>query len=1168
MMSNSYLVENYICHVCNKLAATDCIYCELCNTWLHKTCLKLSQKCFKILGSSPYPYYCPPCFQPILAFSSISNKAFFDVHITEKTCNMKNKRLNCNQCNKTFKPNQIKVQCTLCFKHSHQHCLKIEKSELKKSNFKHWICNKCFSFPFNDIDNEQLNKLSYNSLIVDNFTKIKHTDEYSGCNIPNLSLIDPVNFENNDNPNEININFSYNRFYQLYNLLQHQAVSSFSVFHSNIRSINKNLDELSALLSNLDHGFDVVGLSELWQPEDPTKLEKTFSLQGYHDFQMQKGSSQNSGCGIFIKKHLKYKVRNELNFSFSSDTEEFQIFFTEILFNVDNIIVGTIYRHPKGNSLTEFQKTLKNILKIVQKENKKIVIMGDFNIDLLHYNNHNDTENFLNLMLQNLLIPQITGPTRINDNGNFTLIDNIFFSDPASAICSGNLLCQVSDHLPNFLKFEHNNEIKDEKTYKRDFSKYNPQKIKTDFQNLDLVNKFQNYETVDGKYDLLHRNLENILDLHVPLKEFKQKTKEDKPWINERIIKLIREKSRINQKYYNTGNPEYKKTYKIAKNKVNHEIRRSKYNYFKNFFENNQNNIKKHWNAVNLILSKKKKDLTPSSILKNGNLITDPEQIAETINKYYTNVAPDLVRKLPKSKSVFSTYLKKMTSPVDSFYCRLTNEEEVGEVIESLNQNKTEDIYRIPIRVLKDLKEGISEPLAEIFNTSFSKGVFPDKLKLAKVIPLHKGGDQSTPKNFRPISILPIFDKILEKLMHSRLISYIKKHKILNNAQYGFQKHKSTSMAIIDLLDKVSQSLKNKSFSCCVFLDLAKAFDTVSHEILLKKLEHYGIRGISNNWFRSYLSNRKQSVSVNNKLSTELPISYGVPQGSILGPLLFILYINDIIKSSNKLYFVQFADDTCLFMKNKNKTTLADEFNSELASVSDWLVSNKLSLNVNKSNFLFFSNQRDKEPPELKMQNTVIENKEVVKYLGVLIDNKLKWTQHIKSISQKISRGIGILHSTKFLVPHSILLNLYFAFIQSHLLYGILAWGSPLSHLGELNKIVNKAEKIINKYCNSNILHLDQLYQIESCKLIFKFKHKILPKNIEQMIKQSNLLHQINTRQADNQGMFINHINTYFPLKTLSCRFWNVHCHDLFQPDSSISLFTKSLKERFLQQDV
>ena len=204
--------------------------------------------------------------------------------------------------------------------------------------------------------------------------------------------------------------------------------------------------------------------------------------------------------------------------------------------------------------------------------------------------------------------------------------------------------------------------------------------------------------------------------------------------------------------------------------------------------------------------------------------------------------------------------------------------------------------------------------MSYIINLSFSNGTFPDKLKIAKVVPLYKGGDKSVAKNYRPISILPIFDKIIERLMHDRLLSFLSKYKLINPTQYGFQKHKSTTHAIIDVLTKINATPSSNKVSCCVFLDLAKAFDTVNHTILLSKLWHYGIRGKQNDWFRSYLSNRKQCVSINNSLSTAVSMSHGVPQGSILGPLLFILYINDIFNASNKLKITQLADDTCAYL--------------------------------------------------------------------------------------------------------------------------------------------------------------------------------------------------------------------------------------------------------------
>jgi len=462
-----------------------------------------------------------------------------------------------------------------------------------------------------------------------------------------------------------------------------------------------------------------------------------------------------------------------------------------------------------------------------------------------------------------------------------------------------------------------------------------------------------------------------------------------------------------------------------------------------------------------MITKNHKPSQKPITLVNNNHIIQNPNDVAKTLNKYFINVAPNLLKKLPNPKpnQSFHSYLSKSTP--NSFFFRETNEQEVRLIIKSLDSKKAVDIYGFPISVIKDLTNVISLPLAHIVNSSLANGIFPDMLKLAKVIPLFKGGDQCSPNNYRPISILPIFDKVIEKLMHSRLISFLNKHNTLNSSQYGFQKKRSTTQAILDMLSHVSNATTDKSPSCCIFLDLAKAFDTVNHNILLHKLNHYGIRGKINDWFRSYLSNRTQSVSVLQYSSPPLEISCGVPQGSILGPLLFIIYINDIQNASKNFKLIQFADDTCLFLSEKNAELLKISANNELVKISDWLVSNALSINLKKSNFLYFRNNNHPQELGLQLMGTPIDQKQVIKYLGVQIDDKLNWNYHINLVKQKVSQGIGILKKVKFLIPPNFMSNIYSSFIQSHLYYANLAWASPNTSTNSLDKLISQSHKIM-----------------------------------------------------------------------------------------------------------
>ena len=369
--------------------------------------------------------------------------------------------------------------------------------------------------------------------------------------------------------------------------------------------------------------------------------------------------------------------------------------------------------------------------------------------------------------------------------------------------------------------------------------------------------------------------------------------------------------------------------------------------------------------------------------------------------------------------------------------------------ISLLSSNKSHGVYSCPVSILKVAKCFVSQPLMDIMNTSILEGTFPKKLKLAKVVPVFKSGDDTDPNNYSPISLLSTFNRIFERLMYKRLKSFFEINGLFYESQYGFREKHSTQYALIDIVNRIQNNMDKGLFSCGVFIDLKKAFDTVDHDILFDKLYRYGIRGIILEWFSSYLKGRSQVTQIGENVSTKELNSCGVPQGSVLGPLLYRININDIHKSSDKLNFFLFADNTTLLFAHKNLKVLEQVVNSELSKVSEWLVVNKFSLNIKKSNYLIFCPSQKKFNMEISIKmydNSAngfcrLDRKDFVKFLGILIDCNLKWKHHIDFISLKISKTIGILARLRHFVPTETLIMIYRSLIMPYLSYGICVWG-------------------------------------------------------------------------------------------------------------------------------
>ena len=755
-----------------------------------------------------------------------------------------------------------------------------------------------------------------------------------------------------------------------------------SILNLNIRGVKTNFLLLKSFLSQLRVPIKVIILTETHMHDG---IESLYHLNGYKRYSVNRTAF---GGGIAAYVHFSLNVEINKTFTGIFNSHECLCMTLQCPGGI-NIDFYCIYRPPNTplRSFVEYLDAIKT-----RRLRRRSVFLGDINscpVRDINTSGYRSLETFFH---SKHFSQMVFYPTYFSYDSRPSILDHIWSNLEFKSHCNV-FKSAIADHIPVIICFDIETKLPDVQMQFRDFSLKNIrnffEKFESEFFEF-YHHLFSNDYSIEKRFELVDAWLISNCNHFFPQRSKTVSNKRfSSPWLTDSIIKLIRKKHSLflqfkNKKITSQSYSAYCKGLKAL-------IQLAESMYHRRRFFDLRSDMRKKWRHLNNLLGRGNQSTEVNNLLIDGVEISDQVEIGDSFSDFFSSIASKLQVLLPSPDEGFGLKIDRNPQSLMKF-----NQITEGEIIVSLNEVKNNSaLSAIPSKFLKMFPNLFAKLLAPLFNDCINYSYYPNILKKATIVPIFKGGDRCQIGNYRPISLLPLINKIFESLLYSRLYDFFQEHKLISDNQFGYLRNRSTSQAVLKLIDHALPAINKKNYSLVTMVDLSKAFDCVSHRMLVAKLERYGVRGDALSLLSSYLQSRKQCVRVTNKLSTEfVDVDGGVPQGSVLGPFFYIVYANDLNNILTGIDIVNFADDIALCVNGDHLPDLVREMNCGLSTLSNWSRFNLLPINYGKTHAMVITNKKYDIPLPLRIDGQTIPILKKTVYLGLHIDDRLTFTPH------------------------------------------------------------------------------------------------------------------------------------------------------------------------------